>query len=67
MKKFIAISVPAQDAIIMMDDEGNISRWNEAAERIFGYSRKEAVGNRVRELIMPPSISFCTYRRIKEI
>lgn len=52
-EKFIAISVSAQDAIIMMDDEGNISFWNEAAERTFGYSRKEAVGNRVSELIIP--------------
>lgn len=52
-EKFIAISVSAQDAIIMMDDEGNISFWNKAAERIFGYSRKEAVGNRVSELIIP--------------
>jgi len=51
--KFVAISVAAQDAIITMDDEGNISFWNEAAERIFGYSRKEAVGNRVGELIIP--------------
>lgn len=52
-EKFIALSVSAQDAIIMMDDEGNISFWNEAAERLFGYSRKEAVGNRVSELIIP--------------
>ena len=52
-EKFIAISVSAQDAIIMMDDEGNISFWNEAAERTFGYSRKEAVGSRVSELIIP--------------
>ena len=52
-EKFIAIGVSAQDAIIMMDDEGNISFWNEAAERTFGYSRKEAVGSRVSELIIP--------------
>ena len=65
-EKFIAISVSAQDAIIMMDDEGNISFWNEAAERIFGYSRKEAVGNRVRELIMPHRYRFAHIEGLKK-
>jgi PAS domain S-box-containing protein len=37
-EKFRMISASAQDAIIMMDSEGNISFWNEAAQKIFGYS-----------------------------
>jgi PAS domain S-box-containing protein len=43
-KKFKAISSSAKDTIIMMDNEGNISYWNEAAEKVFGYSVQEALG-----------------------
>lgn len=65
-EKFIAICVAAQDAIIKMDDEGNVSFWNEAAERMFGYSRKEAVGNRVSELIIPHRYRFAHIEGLKK-
>ena len=52
-EKFRSISTSAQDGIIMIDDEGNISYWNEAAERIFGYTRKEALGKEAHLLLMP--------------
>ncbi|TFG36912.1 MAG: PAS domain S-box protein, partial [Desulfobacterales bacterium] len=47
---FKAISASAQDGIIMMDNDGNISYWNEAAERIFGYSAEEALGKGLHRL-----------------
>lgn len=43
-EKLKCISTSALDAIIMMDNEGSISFWNEAAEKIFGYSAQEANG-----------------------
>ena len=43
-----------QDAIIIVDLHGRIQLWNEAAERIFGYSRDEALGKVVDDLIIPP-------------
>ncbi|MFH2219329.1 MAG: PAS domain S-box protein [Pseudomonadota bacterium] len=52
-EKFRAISASAQDAIIMLDHEGNISYWNQAAEKIFGYSNQEAMGRKGNPLIMP--------------
>jgi len=52
-EKFRAISVSAQDSIIMIDNEGNISFWNEAAERIFGYSRQEALGQEMHIFLAP--------------
>jgi len=52
-EKFRAISVSAQDSIIMIDNEGNISFWNEAAERIFGYSRQEALGQEMHMFLAP--------------
>ena len=47
------ISESAHDAILMMDSEGNISFWNRAAERIFGYSQQEALGSNLHQLLAP--------------
>lgn len=52
-EKFRNIAASAQDAIIMMDGKGNISYWNEAAERIFGYEKREAVGRELQGLLVP--------------
>jgi len=48
-----AITDSAQDAILMMDPEGRISYWNPAAERIFGYTSSEAIGQNLHQLIVP--------------
>ena len=44
----------ALDGIITIDDEGRIRDFNPAAERMFGRSRADAVGQEVAELIIPP-------------
>ena len=46
-----AITDSAHDAILMMDPNGNISYWNAAAERIFGYVRNEAIGKNLHQFI----------------
>lgn len=43
----------SDDAIISKTLEGIILTWNAAAERLFGYSEREAVGQSIR-LIIPP-------------
>jgi PAS domain S-box-containing protein len=43
----------ALDALIVMDADGIVRDWNPAAEQIFGYSRDDAVGVRLEELIIP--------------
>ena len=48
-----AITEAAQDAILMMDPKGRISHWNPAAERIFGYTCTEAIGQHLHALIAP--------------
>lgn len=57
-EKFRKISASAQDAIVMIDNEGDISFWNPAAEGMFGYSDKEALGNKMNELLTPER--YCT-------
>jgi PAS domain S-box-containing protein len=44
----------ALDGIITIDDEGRIRDFNPAAERMFGHSRADAIGQDVAELIIPP-------------
>jgi PAS domain S-box-containing protein len=43
----------ALDAFVQMDDQGTVTDWNPQAENIFGWSRAEAVGTRLSELIIP--------------
>lgn len=52
-ERFRSISSSAQDALIMMNGTGNISYWNEAAERIFGYTKKEAIDKNLHTLLVP--------------
>lgn len=47
------IGAVAQDAIIIMDSAGRIAFWNNAAQRIFGYSEEEARSKPLGELIVP--------------
>ncbi len=43
----------AYDAYVAMDREGAIVDWNPQAERIFGWSRREAIGRSLAETIIP--------------
>src|SRR6266404_98428 len=43
----------SDDAIISKSLEGTILSWNGGAERLFGYSAEEAIGQSVK-LIIPP-------------
>ena len=47
------ITDSAQDAILMMDPKGKVAYWNPAAERILGYTRAEAIGQSLHDLIAP--------------
>ena len=63
-EKFRAITGSAKDAIIMMDNEGHISYWNEAAERIFGYSAHEALGRELHTFLAPQEYQDACQRGI---
>ncbi len=45
----------ARDAIIMADREGIIRLWNKGAERVFGFSAGEALGQSLH-LIIPENL-----------
>ena len=46
----------ALDAVVTTDEEGRVTHWNPQAEITFGWSRDEAVGRPVAELIIPPRL-----------
>jgi two-component system sensor kinase FixL len=50
-KKFKAILDSATDAILSVDSEYKIILFNNAAQKIFGYSRREILGQDLRTLI----------------
>ncbi|MFW6171800.1 MAG: PAS domain-containing sensor histidine kinase, partial [Planctomycetota bacterium] len=52
-EKLRTISQAALDAVIMMDGRGRAVHWNPAAERMFGYSAEEALGQEIHPLVMP--------------
>ena len=45
-------------AIVRVDRNGTIRRWNSAAERLFGFSELETIGNSI-ELIIPLQSHAC--------
>lgn len=44
----------ALDAVVTMDTNGIITDWNRQAEVIFGWTREEAAGRALHEVIVPP-------------
>lgn len=47
------ITDTVNDAILMIDNDGNITFWNPAAERIFGYTHEDALGQNLHRLLLP--------------
>ena len=43
----------AMDAVVLIDSQGTITRWNNSAKAIFGWSCEEAIGRKLHETIIP--------------
>jgi PAS domain S-box-containing protein len=55
-RQTLSIVNTALDAVIGMDEAGIITEFNPAAVRTFGYSRSEAIGRDLAELLIPPRL-----------
>lgn len=50
-QEFITLTETAHDAIILVDQDGKIFEWNKSSEEIFGYSKKEILGENITGLM----------------
>ncbi len=50
-RRLAAVLMDSNDAITVLDLEGNITGWNRGATRMYGYSEAEALQLNIRELI----------------
>ena len=45
----------AIDCVVSVDGSGIVREWNAAARNTFGFSAEEAIGQKLPELLIPPS------------
>ena len=52
-KHLSLICSSAKDAVIIIDNDGAVTNWNDAAFQMFGYAEDEVVGRNLHKLIAP--------------
>lgn len=60
-----AIIESSLDAFVQLDQSGTILRWSPNAEAMLGWSRSEAVGRNLRELIIPEQRRAADLQRLQ--
>jgi diguanylate cyclase (GGDEF)-like protein/PAS domain S-box-containing protein len=60
-----AIVASSYSAFVAADQDGQIIEWNDSAERIFGWTRMDAVGRQLSDLIVPPNFRTAHERGMK--
>ncbi len=66
LQRLGAIVASSEDAIVGEDLDGNVTAWNAAAERLFGYSAAEMIGRPVT-LLEPAELEGNTLRTLARI
>lgn len=51
--RMAGVALASHDALFGITPEGKIESWNPAAERVFGYTASEAIGQNVSMLVTP--------------
>jgi PAS domain S-box-containing protein len=63
---FAQLAHDLADAVVIADAEGTISFWNDAAERLFGWSSAEVVGKSL-DVIIPERLRQRHWNGYKEV
>ncbi len=66
-EKLRNITSSANDAIVMADEKGNISFWNSAAEKIFGYDKTEVIGKDMASHIFSEDVAPDMRNRLESL
>jgi PAS domain S-box-containing protein len=61
-----AIIESSLDAFVQLDENGAILRWSSRAEAMLGWTREEAVGQNLRDLIIPEENRPANLQRLTE-
>jgi PAS domain S-box-containing protein len=57
----------AMDAIISFDSQDRITAWNSQAEKMFGWSKDQAIGTSLASSILPDELKRRYYRRLESL
>jgi PAS domain S-box-containing protein len=60
-----AILNSSLDAILSIDEDGRIVEFNPAAERVFGYTHEQVIGQSMAELLVPERLRNAHYRGLE--
>src|SRR4030067_3651651 len=52
-ERFRQIDASAQDAIVIVNEQGRLTDWTPAAQRMFQYNQEEALGQQMHQLLAP--------------
>jgi len=64
-KRIRLIIESSLSAIVIMDSYGIVTDWNHPAEKIFGWTKDEAIGRRLDELVIPPRLHAAHQRGLE--
>ncbi|GAB3682878.1 diguanylate cyclase domain-containing protein [Salinisphaera aquimarina] len=56
----------SSDAFIEVDSLGQVTEWNPRASSLFGWSEDEAVGQNLRDLIIPPQSRQAQFNNLQQ-
>lgn len=51
-----AVFLNAPDAIVVIDREGSIIKWNPESERLFGWKQEEVLNKYLADIVVPPEL-----------
>lgn len=65
-ERYRGLTETASDAIISINNKGDIISWNKSAEKVFGYKSEEVKGKSI-QLIMPQNYKFSHEKGLTEL
>jgi PAS domain S-box-containing protein len=57
----------SSDALLALSAAGKVLYWNRGAEALFGYTRDEALGRSIEDLVVPSDEREAVHRSLKEV